>query len=245
MKSWLAVVIILLGAWQCSAASLPYNDYWQRGNKYYAAKEYDSAAFYFSQLAQATPDAPEVYYNLGNAHYRLNNIGEAILNYSKALHLKPGYKQAADNLELTQSRIKNRIAQPQDIFFVRWWKAIANPATAGIWAIVSLLLFISLLTLIYLGRVLKSASSQAVIGVGFLLVISLIVAFAASQTSIDHDQAVVMEETVFRTDGKGASVQVPEGTIVVLEANDGSAWTKVSLPDGRVGNVQQRALEKI
>ena len=247
MKKWLGILLLCLCMWQSNAADIPYNDYWSRGNKYYAAKEYDSAAFYFNKLALANPNTPEVYYNLGNAHYRLNNIGEAVLYYSKALHINPNYRDAADNLELAQSRIKNRIAQSQDIFFITWWKALANPGMAGIWAVVSLILFLSLLALIFFRRTRNNVSPQVITAVGFLLVLSIVLAYSASTVAIKHDRAVVMQDgATFGLDngGKGSQIQIPEGTIVDIES-EASPSAKVSLPDGRTGIMQRNVLEKI
>jgi tetratricopeptide (TPR) repeat protein len=246
MKSCATILLVLLSVLYSNAASLPYNDYWQRGNRHFAAQNYDSAAFYFGQLAAANPDAPEVYYNLGNAYYRLNNIGKAVLYYSRALQLKPAYAEAADNLELAQSRIKNRITQPQDIFFVTWWKTIASPANAGIWSVVALVLFVFLLLLIYFRRMRRPIAAQLVAGVAVLFAVSMALAYASSQAGIEHDAAVVMQEGVtFRAEKGEKSVSVPEGTIVTLRDSESGAWVKVSLPDGRTGAVQRNAIEKI
>ena len=35
-------------------------------------------------------ESADVYYNLGNSYYKINEIAKAILNYEKALLLQPG-----------------------------------------------------------------------------------------------------------------------------------------------------------
>ena len=117
-KSFWITPILLLYTFQLFASSA--NEWWQKGNKFYAQKQYDSAAYYYEKLAVQKPKDAVLYYNLGNSYYKLNDIGLAVLNYERALHLDPGYKDAEDNLILTQSRIANRIQGSEDIFFVRW-----------------------------------------------------------------------------------------------------------------------------
>src|SRR4051812_17230234 len=120
MRRTLSIVFVLLFVSLCSIAA-DNGLQWKRGVAFYEQKEYDSAVYYFEQLAAMKPKDAVVYYNLGNTYYRLNRIAPAVLNYERALKVDPGYKDAKDNLALTQNRIPNRIAEAEDIFFVKWW----------------------------------------------------------------------------------------------------------------------------
>src|SRR5947199_7094884 len=93
------------------------NTLWQKGNAAYQLKQYDSALYYYEQLAAQKPRNAEIYYNIGNTYYRLNRIGHAVLNYQRALKIDPGYKEAKDNLLLAQGRISNNIHDAGNIFF--------------------------------------------------------------------------------------------------------------------------------
>ena len=42
--------------------------------------------------------APEIFFQIGNAQYKKNNIGESILAYKRALLLNPQFKEASQNL---------------------------------------------------------------------------------------------------------------------------------------------------
>src|ERR1700679_3139368 len=107
-KSYLILVIILLSCFRSMAVE-SYNVQWQKGTTFYAQKQYDSAAIYFEQIAALKPQNAEVYYNLGNTYYRLNKIAPAVLNYQRALQINPDYKDAKDNLALTETRISNHV----------------------------------------------------------------------------------------------------------------------------------------
>lgn len=68
------------------------------GNQLYAAGKYaESAAAYETQVKRGE-DSADLFYNLGDAYYRLGNRGRAILNYRRALTLEPSHAEAAANL---------------------------------------------------------------------------------------------------------------------------------------------------
>lgn len=247
-RNWLCFLMLWLAGW--ANASLPVQDYWQKGNKYYQEKNYDSAASYFQQLAAQNPDAPEVYYNLANSHYRLNHIGPAVLYYSRALQLRPNYPEALANLELTQSRIQNRISAPEEIFFVRWWQSLTHPAKANLWSVASLFFFLLTLVLLYFRKVKQSNRIPgAAIGLSVgLCAVGLVLSGFASRKVMVPDKAVVMvNNAMFRegTDGKSRQSMLPEGTIVSLEGMEQGEWMMISLPDGRTGIIERSTLEKI
>ena len=64
-----------------------------------------------------------LFYNLANAQYRLGNLGQAILNYERALALEPRHPEAAANLRLV--RDKARALELRR----KWWEEIAGRAT--------------------------------------------------------------------------------------------------------------------
>jgi len=230
-------------------ADIPYNAWWQKANKFYSEQAYDSAAFYYEKLAAQQPEGVEVYYNLGNTYYRLNRIGPAVLNYERALKIDPGHKAANDNLELTKSRIANRIQQPEDIFFVAWWKSITASNLATMWSVLSLVLFIFLLVLIWLRKTnfmscFPFALTPATL---FLFILTILFAYAASGRKVAKNRAVVMEQDapLFQgTKTSGTPILIPEGTVLSIEAEENDR-VQVRLPDGRNGWMRINTLERI
>src|SRR5437867_3206445 len=100
MRNIVFIITILLTGAVPSYAAGDHNATWQKGNAFYQQKQYDSAAFYYEQLAALKPQNAEIYYNIGNTYYRLNKIGPSVLNYERALKINPGYKEAHENLLL-------------------------------------------------------------------------------------------------------------------------------------------------
>ena len=249
MKSYLLTAIVLFTCLQSEAAD-SLSSAWQKANQFFQQKQYDSAILYYESLVDRNISNPELYYNLGNAYYKANKIGPAVLNYERALQINPDYTEARDNLTLTQSRIANRIQEPQDIFFVAWWKSMTKQSLAGSWSIISLALFLLTLLIVVLRKWYHAPAwlqPQIVVLCVVLFFVSLFLAYISAQRQVRHDEAVVMAaDTPFHQDGKTSQPQslVPEGTVVELET-EGADKAKVKLPDGRSGYIQREALEKI
>lgn len=240
MRSRLLVVTALICI--CFGAfATPYRAWWDAGNRMYNARQYDSAAWYFEQIAALQPKEAVVYYNLGNSYYRLNKIGASVLNYRKALKADLTYQQAADNLALAESRILKPIPKAEDIFFLRWWKGITAESHTGLWSVISLVLFlvvIAIALLKVLGKIsFATGRIQALLLVLWGLTLAL--AFCAAARG-NATSGVVMEEgTPLLTDKQGkVIIAIPEGTTldVVQESGD---MLEVTLPDGRTGWVSK------
>lgn len=227
-----------------------YNAVWGKANRYYQTKNYDSAAILYEQLAQDRPANAQLYYNLGNTYYRLNQIGRSVLNYERALKLDPDYRLAKDNLALAQSRIPNSIRQTKDIFFVSWWKQATAASRAGLWSVVALIFFVFSLSIWALRRFGKTAAwmlPQVAAGALVLSIATMILAYVASLRASGHDRAVVMESDLqlLETQRKGTRpVLLPEGTVVTIDEQQ-SERVHVRLPDGRSGWVRVTGIEKI
>lgn len=81
-------------------ASSPHNTY-SRGEYSLAAKEFEQklARPHLSSQAKAAS-----YFGLANCLYRLNNPGEAALNYRRALNVTPNFKEASKNLAFIERK---------------------------------------------------------------------------------------------------------------------------------------------
>ena len=226
------------------------NAIWLQANKAFEKKEYATAVLWYQKIADTKPQNAIVYFNLGNAYYKLNNISQAILNYERALAINPNYTEASDNLVIAQSRIPNRLAQSQDIFFVRWWKAITSSTNAGLWAVLSVLLFLALIGMNIVKK-LRLASfhipGQVFAGSWSALAVMLVFAFTSANRASHNNKAVVTQnDSPFYTSPQQTkpSLYVPEGTTVVLD-NEIQGWVGVTLPDGREGWIRTNTLTKI
>jgi tetratricopeptide (TPR) repeat protein len=225
------------------------SDLWQQGNQYYQQKKYDSAIICFEQVRELRARDARVYYNLGNAYYRMNNIGMAVLNYQRALRIDPGYKEAADNLLVAEGRISNHIQKGQDLFFVRWWDAMTHPSKANGLAVAGLIFFLLLLGAILLRRYREQhwIRPQLIGGVVVLWCVFILLAFIAAGKGRLRDHAVVLTADapmVHAPQQTQAQSYIPEGTTVKI-LGEKAGFAEIRLPDGRSGWMSKEYLEEI
>ena len=81
----------------------------QKANAAYRGGDFSGAGkIYESLIFQGLQDA-SVYYNLGNAYFKQNRIGPAVLNYEKALRLRPRDRDILANLNYMRGLLEYRI----------------------------------------------------------------------------------------------------------------------------------------
>ncbi len=84
----------------------------------YEAGNYDSASVLFTKILESGCHDSRVYYNIGNVKFRQKKIGEAMLNYEKALYLNPSDRDASANIQYLRQLTKDKIVPTEhSIFF--------------------------------------------------------------------------------------------------------------------------------
>jgi len=196
----------------------------------------------------------EVYYNLGNAYYRTEQLTLAILNYERALQLSPGDADIRHNLQVAQSKTVDKITPESEMFFITWYHALVNVLTANQWAylaIISLALAI-ILALIYLfaGKILlRKCGFFGGAAMVILFLLANVFAWQQQRTQIHRDSAVVMSpqapvKNTPASNGKDIFV-LHEGTTVTVTDTTMTDWKEVHLSDGRKGWMKTADIEMI
>ena len=80
---------------------------WESANEAYQKGKYEEAKVDYIQLAGTHEYSAELFYNLGNAWFKLGDQGRAILNYERALVLNPGLEEAKANLKTALRMVGN------------------------------------------------------------------------------------------------------------------------------------------
>jgi len=109
----------LLAFWslRLHATPRPLTSLFEEAGKAYQAGEFNRAREIYSSLVAERKNDPNLYYNLANTYYRLNDPGWAILWYERALRLKPLDSDIRYNLALAKKVLKDNQDNPiQKIF---------------------------------------------------------------------------------------------------------------------------------
>ncbi|MBS1616120.1 MAG: tetratricopeptide repeat protein [Bacteroidetes bacterium] len=213
------------------------------GDAAYQRRNYDSAINYFSRAAADKSAPAAVLYKLGNAHYRLHHVAEAMLAYERALLRQPAFPAAAHNATLIQKQVSPAAAK--EVFFLRWWQALTAASLSNLWAFLAISLFAGLLLTLgwrqYKRLRMAWLRPQVTGGLLVLVLLMAIFSFAGVQRHTPKAAGIVMRPDVrFQSAVSGSAtggLSLPEGLLVTVLHKEKNGYI-VRLPDGQEGIVQ-------
>ncbi len=219
---------------------------YQKGNYQQAIKDYED-------LLKNGVSA-EIYYNLGNAYYRTDNITKAVLAYERAHLLSPGDEDINFNLQFVRGKTIDKITPVSEMFFVTWYKAIVNYTHVDNWAKSGIIAIIVALVLVL---VYLFAPHMAMRKVGFfggviflvLFLMCNLFAYQQKQMLVNRSGAVIIAPAVNvkKTPAKSSADEfvIHEGTRVDITDKTMKGWRGIVLADGREGWIETKQLEEI
>lgn len=113
----------------------------------YMCNEFHSAISAYEESITKYGASSDIYYNLGNAYYKSDNIGKAILNYERALKLDAGNDDVIYNLNFVKSKIIDNLPDNRN-FITRICDSIIYSINSNSWAYISLVIFVLLMLFI-------------------------------------------------------------------------------------------------
>jgi len=131
----------ILTVWWGTAIGADNRSLFEEGNRHFQEEAYREAIDSYTQILNQGLESPEVYFNLGNAYYKLGESARAILNYERALKLSPRDQDIQTNLNLVNRTIVDRVESPPILFLWRWMNTIRDNMTAnewGKWSVITL-----------------------------------------------------------------------------------------------------------
>lgn len=225
----------------------------QQGNEAYSAGDYESAVEAYEHTLAAGYTSAELYYNLGNSYYRLEELGLAILNYERALRLKPNDRDTRENLNLANSKTQDQIASLPQFFVARWYQQMVQWFTPKGWRIAVLILLALLgacVATFFLSRQynLRKATLLGTICVTLLMALAIGCSCSAAKAYREHRSAIVVKPLiVVKAAPETNSVDklmLHEGAKVNTSEEMGG-WVRIHLADGNNGWVEQSDIESI
>lgn len=105
-----------------------------------AKQHYTDAASGFAALVAGGVANASLEYNIGNARFRLGDLGRAVLHYRRALEHAPNHAATLANLRYARDRVEPQVAPSGRSNLVRsllFWQHGTSPSSRG-WACVAL-----------------------------------------------------------------------------------------------------------
>ncbi|MCH8546193.1 MAG: tetratricopeptide repeat protein [Cryomorphaceae bacterium] len=222
----------------------------EEGNAFYESSEYELAVEKYTFILSQGIVSSEVYFNLGNAYFKKNNLGKAILNYERALKLAPKDEDIQFNLEFARASTVDKIESTGTVWFKKMVHGYLKTMNTNAWAMVSLVLvFLALLFWI-----LFLSNRYAPNGLIIALVVSLLLAIAAILSSFGRRLLEAQRFAIVMDDGitvKSAPAQKGEDMFIIHEGtkmellDEYQTWFKIRLENGNVGWLPQNTVEEI
>lgn len=219
----------------------------------YIRGQYQQAIKDYEMLLKQGASA-DLYYNLGNAYYRSENITRAVLNYERALLLSPGDRDIRFNLQIARAKTIDKIVPESEMFFFTWYRSLVNLMSVDAWAwtaLIALALLIVLL-LVYLFSERIWLRKVGFFG-GFVLLIlfalSNLFAWQQKQDLLFRKGAIVISPsvTVKSTPAKNGTdlFILHEGTKVSITDGTMKGWMGIRIADGKEGWIESNMIEEI
>ena len=176
------------------------NQDFETANELYEQGKYKEAAEMYEQLIADDKLSADVYYNYGNAQYRLGELGLAIWGYESALKLDPDHEDALFNLEFVNAQTIDKI----DITrggFGHWLKSMMFTEQVNFWAYFSVVC--SLLLAVFGFFFVRSAAGKKrgllLLASSFLfvfLIAGIVIGFLDKNRLSAGDEGIIIAESV-------------------------------------------------
>ena len=219
----------------------------------YVRQQYQQAIADYEALLKKGVSA-DIYYNLGNAYYRTDNITRAVINYERALLLSPGDHDIRFNLQLARSKTIDKITPESEMFFVTWYRSLVNIMSVDGWAMMSLvsLAIAIVLALCYLFTAKVWMQKTGFFG-AFLMIavfaLSNLFAWQQKDQLVNRSGAIVIAPAaaVKSTPANGGTdlFIIHEGTKVEITDSSMKEWKEVRIADGKEGWIKTSMIEMI
>jgi len=209
----------------------------------YSEGNYEQALENYREINEAGYESADQYFNMGNASFRSNKLGYAILYYKKALKLEPGHEQAEKNLAYVSRYREDHLDQVPELFLRKWVSGAYSLFSLETWSYISILFFALLLTglLFYVFSRQLTAKKAGF----FTAVITLLLFVFSLSASVERHKeisapgkAVIVDPSVVVKSSPSLSgtdlFVLHEGTEVTMQEHI-SGWTEIRISDGRVG----------
>lgn len=226
---------------------------WDAAAAAYNAADYLTAIEYYTTILDGGRHSAELYYNLANAYFKREQVGEALLNYNRALRLSPADEDIRHNLAFAEQSTKDSIEQIPEFFLSTWMRSVRNLMGGNTWTILSIVMLalalaMALLYLLAQPLTMRKTGFYSMAVFGLLFIITTSFAWSARTEATAQRDAIIMSSAAsIKSSPDSNSTELfvlHEGTKVrVGEVMD--KWAEVRIADGRKGWIEIDRIERI
>ncbi|WP_133547613.1 SH3 domain-containing protein [Salegentibacter sp. 24] len=249
MKNLIFTFLVLVSV----LAQAQNSELFKEANQAYASDNFETAIAKYEKILENGETSVAVYYNLGNAYYKLNNVAPSIYYYEKALQLDPTDEDVQNNLKFAQSMTIDDIPNNEETGLQKRINQLISTFSYNTWAYLAIglsVLFVTLFLLYYFSH--TPLRKRVLFGLAVFIFLlgctSVIFAFQQQEIQFNNQFAIIFaEEAAVKNEPSPrgeAAFKLHAGTKAkVLENYQG--WVKIELPNGTQGWIENNNLKRL
>lgn len=247
------LLIFFMSIGNYASASDSFNGIAEQAQKAYSAGQYYYAIELYDSIIKQGYTSAALYYNIGNAYFKTNQMPYAIWYYEKAKKLAPGDESINFNLNLANTLIPDKIDALPTLFYVRWWKATYSLFHTDTWAKMSVVLVFLVCIFLALFLIARSVTFKKLsfflcLTFFVMAVFTLIFANKQYRETYKQQSAIVFSPRITAKSSPDENsidlFVIHEGTKVVIQDNLGE-WCEIKLANGNVGWIKKSLVKPI
>jgi len=225
----------------------------EEANSAYQDGDYEAAVRKYESILEDGETSAELYFNLGNAHYKLNHVAPSIYYFEKALQLDPTDSDIQNNIEFARNMVIDDIEEAEETGFSIWFNNLISSFSFTTWAALGIIfsvLFVGMFLFYYFSvkTLYKRLFFTGAVVFVIFCIVSVIFAFQQQSYIQDNQYAIIFNEEVEVRDEPNlrgeASFELHEGTKAkILE--DYQEWSRIELSNGAQGWVNSAEIRKL
>tara|TARA_A100001011_G_scaffold41889_2_gene39490 strand:- start:13364 stop:14149 length:786 start_codon:yes stop_codon:yes gene_type:complete len=247
------IILIMLFVLETSFGQTTPEFLFNEGNKAYNAADYENAISLYEQTIKMGNHSAELYYNLGNANYRLNKVAESIYYFEKAKLMRPKDKDILTNSAFANNMTIDAIEKIPISQIDQINKFIIGIFSFEIWTYFTLIL-LWIFTILFLGylffirTILKRRFFFSSLGILLLFIFSFSITYSIDQNEKNRKFAILFSKQIdiwSEPNQQGDRLFVlHEGTKIQL-LDSLEEWQKIRIANGSEGWIKEALFKKI
>lgn len=222
-------------------------------NENYKLGNFQKAIDQYLKIEESKQVSSDLYYNIANSYYKLNNVANTIYYYEKALILNPLNEDASNNLEFAKRMTIDNIEELPKTFLQKIEVNYIKILSYNQWAILAVIFsFIgAILFLLFYYSTISSKKRiyflTSVLSFVFLS-ISVFTSYNQYQKELNTQYAIIFVSKASVNNAPTSNADevfiLHEGTkINIIDTVDN--WKKIKLADGKIGWISADSLKEL
>ena len=219
------------------------SELFDQGNDFYNQGRYFEAIEKYNLILKNGSHSDELYYNLGNSYYKLNDIANSIFYYEKALILSPNDGKILNNLSFANNMLIDKIDSLPKNQISSFFNSLINLFNYSTWQYIYLFFEYVAVIFLVLYFISKKPNNKKMyfitaLSLSLFFVFTLIAANISENNYLNYNPAIIFDKEVdLRSEPNLRSEEIStlhEGTKlnIIESVND---WSLVELKNGNKG----------